>query len=194
MTPEDTFDVLADAAGVRHPNPYRDNRGLCPAHGDMNNPALVFKIGDTGHLIAYCHSQGCTLQQLADSIGVETSAFFAGNTGSRFAKHVPIKWVEAPILELMKLMPFEYDFDTTVECVFATLDSDIEYAERPLRDLYKNELMNVISIWLEPQFDANTHGNWWDWHDKVLRMLHDMNRDTRTDPNAVVGAIPRRSA
>lgn len=194
MTPEDTFDLLADAAGVHHPNPYRDNRGLCPAHGDMNNPALVFKIGDTGHLIAYCHSQHCTLQALADSIGVETAAFFAGNTGSRFSKHIPIEWQEQSVLELLKLVPFGYDFDTQVECVMRTLESDIDYATRPLRDIYKGELMNVISIWLEPVFDPDTHGNWWDWYDKTLKALHDYNRDTRISGFEQESAIPRRRA
>ena len=195
MTPEDTFDLLAEAAGVRHPTPYRDNRGLCPAHGDMNNPALVFKIGDTGHLIAYCHSQGCTLQQLADSIGVETAAFFAGGSGSRFAKRGPIEWEEQSFLELLKLLPFGYDFDTTVECVFKTLDSDIEYATRPLRDIYKVELMNVIGIWLDAKgYDFAENGDWWDAHDQTLHMLHELNRDTRTSGFEQESAIPRRSA
>ena len=193
MNPEATFHLLAEAAGVHHPNPYRDNRGLCPAHGDRNNPALVFKIGDTGHLVAYCHAQGCTLQQLADSIGVETSAFFAGNHGSRFAKHTPIKWEEQSFLELLKLVPFGYDFDTQVECVFETIEADMSFSTRPLKDILKVELNAIIGIWLAPMYDYNTHGNWWDWHDKTLRTLHALNKDTRTDPAAVVGAIPRRS-
>ena len=194
MTPEDTFDLLAEASGVRHPNPYRDNRGLCPAHGDMNNPALVFRIGDTGHLIAYCHSQGCSLQDLANSIGVDTAAFFTGSGGSRFSKHIPIEWTELSILELMKLVPFGYDFDTQVECVFRMLDSDLDYSERPLRDIYKGELTNIISIWLEPTYDHATHGDWWVWYEKTLKTLHELNRDTRIDPEAMVGAIPRRNS
>ena len=193
MTPEDTFLLLAEAAGVHHPNPYRDNRGLCPAHGDRNNPALVFKIGDTGHLVAYCHAQRCTLQQLADSIGVEVSAFFAGNTGSRFAKHIPIEWAEQSFLELLKLIPFGYDFDTTVECVFETLEADMSFSTRPLKDILKVELNAIIGIWLAPMYDYETHGNWWEWHDKTLRTLHELNKDTRTDPAAMVNATPRRN-
>jgi len=194
MTPEDTFDLLADASGVRHPNPDRDNRGLCPAHGDTSNPALVFKIGETGHLIAFCHSQGCTLDALALSIGVETAAFFAGSTGGRFATRVPVEWQEQSVLDLLKLMPFGYDWDTKVECVFATLESDIEYATRPLRDIYKGELQNIVGIWLDPMYDHATHGDWWDWYDKTVRALSDLNKDTRTSGFEQESAIPRRSA
>ncbi len=192
MTPEDTFDVLADAAQVRHPRPHRDNRGLCPAHGDQNNPGLSFRLSnETGNLIAYCHSQHCSLQSIADAIGVEMRGFFVGGGGGKFSTHIPVTWTELCVLELMKLIPFGYDFDTTVECVFDTLDSDLEWAERPLSDITTTELTVLIGIWLAPEYDYDTNGNWWEWYDKTLRMMHQLNRDTRIDEAASVSAIPR---
>ena len=189
MTPEDTFTVLADAAQVRYPHPDRDNRGLCPAHSDEHNPALVFKIGDTGHLIAYCHSQHCTIEQLAASIGVETRAFFAGGDGS-FAERVVVDWQHKPVLDLLKLMPMEYDHDTLVECVFRTLDCDLDFAESPVGDLTKVDLLTLGGIWLEPRYDYDQHGNWWDVYYAWLAHLHHLDRETRIDPNAMVSAIP----
>jgi hypothetical protein len=191
MTPQETFDLLAEAAQVRHPNPNRDNRGLCPAHGDQHNPALVFKIGDTGNLVAYCHSQHCTIEALARSIGVSTSSFFKGTSGSRFATHVPIVWAELPILDLLKLVPFGYDFDTQVECVMRTLDVGLEYSEQPLSVMTKTELLTLGGIWIEPGYDHNTHGDWWDHYHRLLSAIHDINNDTRIDEAAPVSAIPR---
>ncbi len=195
MNPEDTFEVLADAAQVRYPNPHRDNKGLCPAHGDRHNPGLSFSISNTsGNLIAYCHSQQCTLQSIADAIGVDTQAFFAGGGGNRFSSYVPIVWSESPVLEIMKLIPFGYDFDTTVECVFDTLDSDLGYAERGLSKIYKTELTSLIGIWLKPVYSHAEHGDWWEWFDKTLRMMHQLNRSTRIDEAVPVSAIPRGAA
>ena len=188
-TPEQAFYLLAEAAGVRHPNPDRDMRGLCPAHGDQNNPALVFKIGDTGNLVAYCHSQHCTIEQLANAIGVSTSAFFAG--GGTFTTTVKVDWQHKPVLDLLKLMPMEYDHDTLVECVFRTLESDLAYAERPITDLCKTELLTLGGIWLEPGYRHDLHGDWWDIYHVWLGQMHQLDRETRVDPHAVASAIPR---
>ncbi len=190
MEPEDTFQVLADAAHVRSPSYNGDNRGLCPAHGDRNNPGLSFRISnDTGNLIAYCHSRNCTLQSLADAIGVEMGAFFVGSGGTRFSTYVPITWTEMPVLELLKLAPLGYDFDTTVECVFETLQSELEYAERGLSDMTHTELLMLAGIWLHPGYQDGT--NWWDWYKKFIDLLFKLNRDTRVDKAAPVSAIPK---
>jgi hypothetical protein len=148
---------------------------------------------DSGNLIAYCHSQHCDIQQIADAIGVDLRAFFKGGGGDQFATYVPVEWTELSILELMKLIPFGYDWDTTVACVFDTLDSELEYNERTLTDMYAGDLMVIIGIWLEPTYEYKTHGDWWDWYDKTLRVMHQLNRDTRTDEAAPVGAIPKGS-
>jgi hypothetical protein len=190
-TPEQAFDLLAQAAQVRYPHPDRDNRGLCPAHSDQHNPALVFKIGDTGNLVAYCHSQHCSIEQLANAIGVSTSAFFAG--GGTFTTSVKVDWQHKPVLDLLKLMPMEYDHDTLVECVFRTLDHDLDYATRPITSLYKTELLMLGGIWLEPGYRHETHGDWWDIYHVWLGQMHQLDRETRTDPDAMVSAIPRGS-
>ena len=194
MSPEDTFDLLAEAAGVKHPNPSRDNRGLCPAHDDHSNPALVFRIGDSGHLIAYCHSQHCTVEDLAKTLNVSVSSFFAGSDGKRFGIRIPIEYTELSVLELLKLVPFGYDFDTQVECVFTTLDLDLDYSERPLRDMTKTELSALSLIWLNPMFDHAIHGDWWDNQDRLMDALRSLNTDTRTSGMEQESATPRRRA
>lgn len=190
-TPEQAFDLLAEAAQVRYPHPDRDNRGLCPAHGDQHNPALVFKIGDTGNLVAYCHSQHCTIERLAESIGVSTSSFFA--SGGHFTEVVHVEWVHLPVLNLLKMLDLGYDHDTLAECVFRTLDHDLNYAVSPVGDITKAEMVMLGGIWLEPGYDYDKHGNWWDVYHVWLSRLHAIDRETRTDPDAMVSAIPRGS-
>jgi len=46
-------------------------------------------------------------------------------------------------------------------------------------------------IWLEPGYDHEQHGNWWDIFHMWLSKLHEIDRETRTDPHAMVSAIPR---
>jgi len=156
----------------------------------MNNPGLSFRISnESGNLIAYCFSQNCTLQSIADSIKVEQSAFFVGG-GSRFGTHVPIIWTEQPVLDVMKLLPLEYDWDTQVELVFQTLDLDLEYADQGLSEMTKTDLYALVHIWLGPGYRPEM-GDWWEYYDRIVRLMHELNRDTRTDANADVAAIPR---
>lgn len=192
VTPEQAFQLLADASGVHHPHPDRENRGLCPAHGDQHNPALVFRVGDTGNLVAYCHSQHCSIERLAQAIGVTVGSFFVGG-GRRYATPITVDWQHKPVLELLKMVPFEYDFDTTVECVFRTLDIDLSYAETPLRNLTKTELFTLGGIWLEPGYSYGSHGDWWDVYHVWLSKMHSLDRETRIDPHAQVSAVPHGS-
>lgn len=189
VTPEDALYILADAAGVRNPHPDRDNRGLCPAHGDQHNPALVFKLGDTGNLVLYCHAQHCTVDKIAAAVGLSTASFFA-DRGGHFTEPVVVEWVHRPILDLLKMVPFDYDHDTMVECVMRTLDLDLIYAERTLGDMTKTELLALGSIWLEPGYRHDTHGDWWDVYHVWLQKIHALDRETKVDPHAQTSAVP----
>lgn len=190
--PAATFDLLADAAGVRYPNPDRDNRGLCPAHGDEHNPALVFRIGDTGNLIAYCHSQHCTIKSLAAAIGVTPAAFFAGGSGFTQTP-VVVEWERKPVLDLLKGIPFGYDEETTIECVMRTLDLSLGYSVNAVTSLTKTDFMALGGIWLEPNYRHENHGDWWDIYHQFLSALHEQDRATRIDPAGMTSAVPKGS-
>ncbi len=199
-TVEPTFDLLAEAAGCRHPNPERENRGLCPAHGDHNNPGLVFRIADSGKLITHCFSQACTPEDIADSIGVPISAFFPGGSISRFAVKVPAVYVEPSLLELLKLVPLGLSFDEQQAAVFRCLDSgyhsgvmddDTLDIEQPMRELPTVSLMAYIRMWVE---DILGNRNFHDVADAVLSTLRKLNRSERTHQLSTGSAIPMREA
>ena len=190
ITVEEAFWLLADASGARSPNPDRETRGNCPAHGD-HDPGLSFRIGENGNLLMHCFAQTCTMQRIADSLGISMSSFFPAG-GHRTGKYsYSIEWSEQPVLELLKLVPFGYDFDTQVELVMQTLHSDLTYAERGLSELFKTELTVLCSIWLDPSFDYKTHGDWNEVAATLVRTLYNLNRDTRVDPEVGTPSIPR---
>ena len=190
VTVEEAFWLLADASGARSPNPDRETRGNCPAHGD-HDPGLSFRIGENGNLLMHCFAQTCTMQRIADSLGISMSSFFPAG-GHRTGKYTYLmEWQELSVLELFKLVPLNYDFDTQVECVMQTLDSDLTYSERGMSELFKTELTNLCSIWLEPAFDYKTHGDWNEVAATLVRTLYNLNRDTRTSPLQPESALPR---
>ena len=197
MSVEDTFNLLADAAGVRNPYPERENRGLCPAHGDHNNPALVFRIADSGKLVAHCFAQGCTLADIAESIGVHESAFFPGG-GSRFAKPVPREFNEPSLLELLKLLPLGMSHEEREEAVFRCLDD--AYAtgviddntidlEQPMRELPTSTVLSYAYLFTQ---DALADERWGDVEDAIIQNLRQLNRIHRTNKLSSGSAAPRR--
>jgi hypothetical protein len=199
LTVETTFDLLADAAQVRYPNPDRENRGLCPAHGDENNPGLVFTISDTtGNLIAHCFAQHCSIDNLADAIGVPRRAFFA-NSGSyeRHAKHIPINWKEPSFLELLKLLPLGMSWQQTNDAImrcldyahFTPIDNDTITTDLPLREHPLVTRLTYLSLWCE---DVVGDHDWAELSDRLLSMMMNLNRDHRTSELAPASAIPRR--
>jgi hypothetical protein len=200
LTTEATFDLLADAAGVRHPNPDRENRGLCPAHSDHNNPGLVFRISeDTGNLIVHCFAQHCSLDDLADSIGTSPSAFFKDGRASRFAIQPRVEWVEPSVLELLKLLPLGMSWGEQVEAVFRVLDSayhsgiqddDTLDIDQPLKEMPLVSRQAYLRLWLGDGFDGD---NWHEVEDALLSKLMKLNRTHRTNKLSTGSAIPRRS-
>jgi hypothetical protein len=211
MTVEGTFDTLADAAGCRYPNPDRENRGLCPAHDDHNNPGLVFRISEsTGNLIVHCFAQHCSLDDIADSIGVSPSTFFKDGRTSRFATHTRAEWEEPSVLKLLKLLPLGMSFDQQVEAVFRVLDSsyhhplgydDIAYQqpikegtidlELPLKHMNLVTRQTYLRLWCEDVYEPSEH-NWKELEDRLLRFLMELNRAHRVNLLSTDSAIPRR--
>lgn len=197
MTVEDTFDLLADAAGVRNPYPERENRGLCPAHGDHNNPALVFRIADSGKLVTHCFAQSCSLADIAESIGVHESAFFPGG-GSRFSQPVPREFDEPSLLAILKLLPLGMSFEEQGAAVFRCLES--AYAtgviddntidiEQPMRELDTNTVLAYAYLWTQ---DALHDERWGDVEDAIIQNLRQLNRMHRTNKLSTGSAAPRR--
>ena len=201
MTVEGTFDTLADAASVRYPNPDRENRGLCPAHDDHNNPGLVFRISeDTGNLIVHCFAQHCSLDDIADSIGVPPTAFFKGGRTSRFAVQPRVEWVEPTVLDLLKLLPLGMSFDEQRDAVFRVLDSayhsgvldnDTIDIEQPLKAMNLVTRQAYLRLWMDDAYVPDEH-NWRSIEDALLSQLMRLNRAHRTNKLSTGSAIPRR--
>ena len=189
ITPEDAFWLLADASEARNANPYRETRGRCPAHGD-HDPGLTFRLSEEGNLLVHCFAQYCTNQAIADAIGVSVGAFFVRGGHSKFATRIPMEWAEMSVLEVAKMVPFGYDFDTRNECVMRTLENGLEYAEVGISTLTNTERHLLAVIWLSPGFKQSM-----EWHEAegmFWSAMHELNRDTRTSTLAPVSAIPRR--
>lgn len=203
MPVEGTFDTLADAAECRYPNPDRENRGLCPAHADENNPGLVFRISDdTGNLVVHCFARNCTIEDIADSIGLPTTAFFKDGKTSKFAiTHKP-EWEEPSVLELLKLIPLGMSFDQQVDAIFRVLESafhsgvvcprhDILDIEQPLRHMTLTTRIAYLSLWMEDTYKPDAH-DWKEVEDMLLSQLMKLNRAHRTNKLSSGSAIPRR--
>lgn len=199
MNVEATFDLLADAAGVRHPNPERENRGLCPAHLDSHNPALVFRIADSGKLVTHCFAQGCTVEDLAAAIGVPVAAFFPEGWSGRV--RVPTEYVEPSLLDLLKLLPLTYSFDEQVDAVFRVLnvaydigviDNDTIDVEQPMRSLPLIVVENYVWQWCRGWYEYEDHGPWPEVFDSILSFMRALNRERRTHAMSTTPAIPRR--
>lgn len=199
-TPEETFDLLAAAADVRYPYPDRENRGLCPAHDDHNNPGLVFRISaTTGNLITHCFARECTAEDIATSIGVTLASFFPGNTSPGQIKP-QIEWHYTPTLELLKLLPLGYSWDEQIEAVFRTLDVDIGNDIRalglPFHEVPFIVMRDVLLYtFVQPHWEA-TGADWWNsehtgYSDQAMRALGQLSRDTRTNNLSQESTIPR---
>jgi len=186
---ESAFDILADAAQVRYPDPNRNNRGLCPAHDDHNNPGLVFKISETGNLVVHCFAQQCTVTDIAASIGLSVSDFFPGQRRPGQV-YVPIEWSYPSALELLKALNLGYSWDEQVEAVFRTLeaDEDIGY-------LFDNAPFHVVPFtimrdvylynYVEPHWRA-TNTPWYTkehdgYSDQAMRRLGKMSQQLKTN-------------
>lgn len=190
MKPDEAFDILADAAGVRYPVPSMENRGLCPAHDDRNNPGLVFRISPTtDNLVVHCFARECSVEDIATSIGVPLGAFFAGSTSPGQIKP-RVEWKYTPFLELLKLLPLDYSWDEQVEAVFRTLDTDIDNDIRclmlPFHEVPFSVARDVLLYtYVLPDFQSSGE-LWWDnegtgYGDKAMRALAQLSRDTRTN-------------
>ena len=197
---ETTFDLLAEAADVRHPNPERENRGLCPAHGDVNNPGLVFRIADSGKLVTHCFAQDCTPEDIADSIGVNLGAFFPDG-GGQFAIKPKREFIEPSLLDLLKLLPINLSFDQQQDSVFRCLesayragviDNDTIDVEQPMRELPLNTVLTYVWLWVEDIFEERTN-DWHDVSDTIISNLRRLNRSNRTHKLSSGSAIPRRT-
>jgi len=190
VTPEEAFWLLVDASEARNPSPYHETRGKCPAHGD-HDPGLTFRLSDDGNLLVHCFAQYCTNQAIADAIGVSVGAFFVKGGRHTFAQATPIDWAELSVLELAKMIPFGYDFDTQVECVFNTLSNGLHYAEVNIKAMTNTERHWLAWVWCDPGFKAGM--DWSEVEATFWTMMHELNRDTRTSALAPASAIPRRN-
>ncbi len=192
MTTEGTFDILADAAGCQYPNPDRESRGLCPAHADENNPGLVFRISeDTGNLVVHCFARHCTLDDIADSIGVPTSAFFKGGSSNKWNTRVHAEWKEPSALELFKQLGPLLGMDTEEqhEAVFNLLDSAFDNGatcpkhdtfdiEQPLREMSTNTILAYLWEYAKGWLNPDKY-NWHEVSDTLLSYLRQLNREQR---------------
>ena len=65
------LDVWLAALRIHGGQPTRSGSGYkarCPAHEDRN-PSLSLTVGDTGRVVAFCHS-GCSFDEIRDALGV----------------------------------------------------------------------------------------------------------------------------
>lgn len=42
----------------------------CPSHGDKN-PSMTISVGSDGRVLVHCHSQGCSIEDIAAGVGLE---------------------------------------------------------------------------------------------------------------------------
>jgi hypothetical protein len=193
-----TFDLLADAAGVRYPDPDRENRGLCPAHDDHNNPGLVFRISPTtGNIIVHCFARECSAEDIATSIGVPLTAFFPGNTSPGQVRPTII-WKYTPVLELLKLLPLGYSWEDQIEAVFRTMEADEDTGclGLPFHEVPFTVMRDVLLFaYTEPDW-RESGAEWWNnertgYSDQAMRALSQLSRETRTNDLSQESTIPR---
>ncbi len=198
VTTEEAFDILAEAANSRYADPDRENRGLCPAHHDVNNPGLVFRISDEGKLLAHCFARHCTIDDIAESIGVSISAFFPGRRGL-FARKPESLLIWPSTLACLELLPLGYD-DATVQRKRLFLINDFpEEMAKPPREIPYFELRDVF-VW-------SWSWDWWvkhevDWAtpdhrgygDKAVTFVMKKAKELRYNVLAQESAIPKGRA
>jgi hypothetical protein len=187
-TPLGAFDALADVAGVRHPQPHRQNKGLCPAHDDHNNPGLSFTLSaTTGNLLVHCFARECSPVDIAASIGLPLSAFF---TGSQVSGSIPsrITWRYPSILDLLRLMPIGYSWEKQRDSVFdvieacnkmgdGTYDFDSPYHELPYivaRDV-------IVYAYLRRHWEMKGEPPWPEYGDQAMRLIRRLSLDNKTN-------------
>ena len=195
MTVEDTFNLLADAADVRYPTPERENKGLCPAHDDHNNPGLAFTISaTTGNLIVHCFARECSLEDIATSIGVHPSAFFRNTKGMGQPIHSGIEWSYSNVLELLKMLPLNYSWEEQQEAVFCIIQAAQDMSpgsfdfESPYHEIPYVIMRDVLLYayceqhWLP---FAREDVDWINkertgYADKMMRLIRSLSQETRT--------------
>lgn len=52
----------------------------CPAHGDKN-PSMVVSEGTDGRVLVHCFAQGCSIQDIVASVGLEISDLMPDRVG-----------------------------------------------------------------------------------------------------------------
>ena len=50
----------------------------CPHHGDKN-PSMTVSVGSNGIVLCHCHSHGCGIDQIAESVGMEVKDLMPEN-------------------------------------------------------------------------------------------------------------------
>ncbi len=179
----DTFDLLCQESGVRNPLLHRENRGLCPAHQDRHNPALVFTVNeDETKLLVHCFARECGLEQIAESLGISPASFFVGSIQPKGQiKPRPPRWKYLPLTNLLQLLPITRHFDDEVEAIFKVMEGmDYPFDQR-LRDLPFVEVESALWAYLESEFDPDKH-NWHTVRDEAYRRLRQYDLDNRTNP------------
>lgn len=83
--------VLARLDGHKLRENGRDRwRACCPAHGGSNPSALSIGVGDDGRVLLRCW-QGCTVDQVAGSLGLELTDLFPPRPERAGGGHAPLK-------------------------------------------------------------------------------------------------------
>ena len=188
QTLEDTFELLAEAADCRYPMPDRENRGLCPAHGDRFNPGLVFRINeDHDKIIVHCFSRECGLEEIATAIGLRPSDFFVSSRRRPGQLRPKPQWKYLPFVELVKLLPISRHFDDEVTAVFNVLEvldlSGLDL-DCPMRGMPKTTLEAAMWGYLSSEFDPDKH-DWFGIQDTAMRHLR--NFDLQERVNEITG-------
>ena len=194
MTVEDTFNLLADAANVRYPQPERQNKGLCPAHDDHNNPGLAFTISaTTGNLLAYCFARECDPVDIATAIGVPFSAFFRDSKGVGERIQSGIKWTYPDTLSLMEMLPLNYSWEEQQDAVFRVLNGcremggDVWECEKPYHEVPYHIMRDVLihnyceQDWLTKDGEDWTNYEGTGYADKHIKLIRQLSQEARTN-------------
>jgi hypothetical protein len=70
-----SIDTLLSRVDAR-PNGRDRWRCACPVCGERNRSTLSIGIGDTGAVLIKCFKEGCSVEQIAQALGLELSALF----------------------------------------------------------------------------------------------------------------------
>jgi len=177
----DTFELLAQAAQCRHPVPEKENRGLCPAHEDRRNPALVFTFNeDRTRLLVHCFARECSLDDVARAIGVHPASFFVRSGKPKGDIPARPRWRYLPFVELIKLLPLPRHFDDEVEAVFNVMETlgDLRW-DAPMRDLPRTTIDACIWFYIESEFKEGD--NWYEIRDQAYSLLRQWDLEQRTN-------------